>query len=121
MEQLTDAEPFIRREESLFKADIKDAKYHLRLRTSDKPYLYFMVAGGVYIQIYTNCGLSVAPWFFKKSMRPVVAYMRSKEHRVFPYLDFLEWQAQSAQITQQTRRIRNTQKETSESYKGASV
>jgi ribonuclease HI len=87
MDQLSDLAPTLRREDCLFKADIKDAYYHLRLRKEDQHYLAFSVGGVVYVPACLNCGLAVAPWFFTKAMRPVVSYLRAKGHRVFSYLD----------------------------------
>jgi Reverse transcriptase (RNA-dependent DNA polymerase) len=87
MDQLSDLAPTLRREDCMFKADIQDAYYHLRLRKSDQLYLAFSVGGVVYVPCCLNCGLSVAPWFFTKAMRPVVAYLRAKGHRIFSYLD----------------------------------
>jgi hypothetical protein len=68
MDQLSDLAPALRRDDCLFKADIKDAYYHLRLRKEDKVYLSFSVDGVVYVPSCLNCGLSVAPWFFAKAM-----------------------------------------------------
>jgi hypothetical protein len=86
MDQLSDLIPTLRRDDCLFKADIKDAYYHLRLRKEDQLYLAFSVGGMVYVPACMNCGLAVAPWFFTKTMRPVVAYLRVQGHRVFSYL-----------------------------------
>jgi hypothetical protein len=47
MDQLSDLAPVLRREDYMFKADMQDAYYHLRLRKSDKPYLDFSVDGVV--------------------------------------------------------------------------
>ena len=41
----------------------------------------------VYLPLCLNCGLSVAPWFFTKAMRPVAAHLRGQGHRIFSYLD----------------------------------
>jgi hypothetical protein len=87
MDQLSDLAPSLRRDDCLFKADIKDAYYHLRLRKEDQLFLSFSVGGVVYVPACLNCGLSVAPWFFTKAMRPVVSYLRARGHRVFSYLD----------------------------------
>jgi Reverse transcriptase (RNA-dependent DNA polymerase) len=87
MDQLADLAPSLRRDDCMFKADIKDAYYHLRLRKEDQIYLSFSVGGVVYVPSCLNCGLAVAPWFFTKAMRPVVAYLRAKGHRVYSYLD----------------------------------
>jgi hypothetical protein len=83
MDQLSDLAPSLRRDDCLFKADIKDAYYHLRLRKEDQLFLSFSVGGVVYVPACLNCGLSVAPWFFTKAMRPVVSYLRARGHRVF--------------------------------------
>jgi hypothetical protein len=87
MDQLSDLAPTLLREDCMFKADIQDAYYHLRLRKSDQRYLAFSVGGVVCMPCCLNCHLAVAPWFFTKAMRPVVAYLRAKGHRVFSYLD----------------------------------
>jgi ribonuclease HI len=87
MEQLADLSPSLRPDDCLFKADIKDAYYHLRLRDADQLLLAFRVGGRTYIPACLNCGLSVAPWFFTKAMRPVVAHLRSRGHRIYSYLD----------------------------------
>jgi hypothetical protein len=49
MEQLADLSPSLRPDECLLKADIKDAYYHLRLRSADQIYLAFRVGGVTYI------------------------------------------------------------------------
>jgi hypothetical protein len=86
MDQLADLSPSLRPDDCLFKADIKDANCHLRLREEDQLYLAFRVGGVTYIPNCLNCGLSVAPWFFTKAMRPVVAHLWSQGHRVNSYL-----------------------------------
>jgi hypothetical protein len=47
MDQLSDLAPTLRRDDCMFKADIKDAYYHLRLRKEDEIYLSFSVGGVV--------------------------------------------------------------------------
>jgi hypothetical protein len=44
-DQLADLSPSLRHDDCLFKADIKDAYYHLRLREADQLYLEFRVGG----------------------------------------------------------------------------
>ena len=85
MDQLSDLAQSLRRDDCLFKADIQDAYYHLRLRKEDQLYLSFSVDGVVYVPACLNCGLAVAPWFFTKAMRPVVSFLRARGHRVFSY------------------------------------
>jgi hypothetical protein len=87
MDQLSDLAPSLRRDDCLFKAEIQDAYYHLRLRKEDQLYLSFSVDGVVYVPDCLNCRLAVAPWFFTKAMRPVVSFLMARGHRVFSYLD----------------------------------
>jgi hypothetical protein len=60
MDQLSDLAPSRRRDDCLFKADIQDAYYHLRLRKEDQIYLYFSVDGVLHVPACLNCGLAVA-------------------------------------------------------------
>jgi hypothetical protein len=87
MDQLSDLAPVLLHEDCMFKADIQDAYCHLRLRTSDQPYLTFIVSGVMYVPSCLNCGLAVAPWFFTKAMHLVVSYLHPKGHRVISYLE----------------------------------
>lgn len=87
MDQLGDLAAVLKPNDSLFRAEISDAYYHLRIRACDRELLAFKVEGAVYLPLFLNCGLSVAPWFFTKAMKPVVAHLREKGHRVFSYLD----------------------------------
>jgi hypothetical protein len=52
MDQLADLSPSLRPDDCLFKADIKDAYYHVRLQKEDQLYLAFRVGGVTYIP---NC------------------------------------------------------------------
>lgn len=87
MDQLGDLAAVLQPNDGLLRADISDAYYHLRLRRSDQEKLAYMVNHRVYLPISLNCGLSVAPCFFTKTMKPVVAALRKKGHRAFAYLD----------------------------------
>lgn len=87
MDQLGDLAAVLVPKDSLFKADISDAYYHLRLRKSDQGRLAFRIAKNVYVPLCLNCGLSVAPWFFTKLMKSVVSYLQSRGHRIYSYLD----------------------------------
>ena len=87
MDQLSDLSPELIRGDHLFKADLTDGYYHLRLRPADGMRLSFFVGGEVFIPLCLNCGLSVAPWFFTKTMAPIVSVLRGLGHRVFSYID----------------------------------
>jgi hypothetical protein len=87
MDQHTDLSPLLHPDECLFKADVKDAYYRPRLRSSDKLYVAFLLDGVTYIIACLNCGPSMAPWFCSKVMRPVTAHLRSMGQRDYSYLD----------------------------------
>lgn len=71
----------------LFKADLPDGYYHLRLRNRNRMRLAFFVGDRVLIPLNLKSGLSVTPWFFTKAIELVVGYLRKMGHRVYAYLD----------------------------------
>jgi hypothetical protein len=104
-DHLHDLAPSLSRNDSLFKADIRDPHYHLRLRKEDQLYLSFCVSGMVHILTCLNCGLSITPWFFTKAMRPVVAHLRMKVRLLLSYLgNFLGTQAQKETTSMRRQR-----------------
>jgi Reverse transcriptase (RNA-dependent DNA polymerase) len=89
MDTLAGLAPQLRPGDALFKADVQDAYYHLRLRRCDRDKLLFRIAGRWFRPLALNCGLSPAPWLFTKFLRPVVQELRRQGHRVISYLDDL--------------------------------
>jgi Reverse transcriptase (RNA-dependent DNA polymerase) len=89
MDTLADLAPQLRPGDSLIKADVQDAYYHLRLRRCDRDKLHFQIAGRFFRPLALNCGLSAAPWLFTKFLRPVVQELRRQGHRIISYLDDL--------------------------------
>lgn len=87
MDQLADLAPELRHGDHLFKADLTDAYYHLRLRVLDSLRLALFVGDRILAPLTLNCGLSVAPWFFTKAMAPIVGFLRKLGQRVYAYLD----------------------------------
>ena len=87
MDQLGDLAAVLEPNEALFRADISDAYYPLCIQGCDREGLAFKVEGVLYLPLCLNCGMSVAPWFFTKAMKPVVAHLREKGHRVISFLD----------------------------------
>jgi ribonuclease HI len=89
MDTLADLAPQLKPGDVLFKADVQDAYYHLRLRRCDRDKLLFRIAGRFFRPLALNCGLSAAPWLFTKFLRPVVQELRRQGHRLISYLDDL--------------------------------
>lgn len=87
MEQLQDLVPTLQPHDSLYKADLKDGYYYMKRRRKDQSKLEFEINGEVYIPLCLNCGLKVAPWFFTKMIKPVIAEMRRRGHRACAYID----------------------------------
>jgi hypothetical protein len=72
MDTLSDLATQLRPGDALFKADVQDAYYHLRLRRSDRDKLLVRIVGRWFRPLALNCSLSPAPWLFTKFLRPVV-------------------------------------------------
>lgn len=83
MDQLDHLDPELIKRDNLFKADLKDGYYHLRLRERDNMRLSFFVGDRVVITLSKNCDLFVAPWVFTKAMDPVVGFLQKLRHSVY--------------------------------------
>jgi hypothetical protein len=70
MDTQADLAPQLRTGDALFKADVQDAYYHLRIRRGDRDKLLFRIAGRWFRPLALNCGLSPAPRLFTKFLRP---------------------------------------------------
>jgi hypothetical protein len=83
MDTLADLAPKLKPGDALFKADVQDTYYHLRLRRFDRDKLLFRIAGCWFRPLALKCGLSPAPWLFTKFLRPVVQELRRQGHPFF--------------------------------------
>jgi hypothetical protein len=89
MGTLADLAPQLRPGDALFKAELQDSYYHLRLRHCERDKLLFRIAGRWFRPLALNCGLLPAPWLFTKFLRLVVWELRRQGHRVISYMDNL--------------------------------
>lgn len=87
MDELSDLAPELRLGDHLFKVDVSNGYFHLKLRSSNSMHLAFFVGHQAFIPLNLDCGLSPVTWFFTKAMAPVVGFLRSLGHRIFAYLD----------------------------------
>ena len=87
MDQLGDLAAVLEPNDALFRAYISDAYYHLQIRGCNRERRAFKVERVMCLPLCLNCGLSVAPWFFTKAMKPVVAHLHEQGYRVLPYFD----------------------------------
>lgn len=67
--------------------DISDAFFHLEIRPADRKYLCFTVLGRVFEPAVMPFGLRLAPYYWTKVRRPVVAELRRLGFRIVAYVD----------------------------------
>ena len=86
-ESLYDLAPQLRPGDAMLSWDIKDAFFHLEVRPRDRKYLCFTVLGRVFEPVSMPFGLRLAPFFWTKVCRPLVAELRRLGFRVVAYVD----------------------------------
>jgi len=67
--------------------DVMDAFYHIRIHPAHRKYFRFVVAGVVYEPRVLPFGMRLSPWAWTKILRPVVAALRLRGHKVNAYVD----------------------------------
>ena len=71
----------------LLTIDIKDGFHHIKVKEGFRQYIGFLWREQFY-QWRTLCfGVSIAPYYFNKIVRPLIAYLRSKDIRIAPFVD----------------------------------
>ena len=95
----------LKRNDSIFKVDISDSCYHLRLRLCDQQRLAFKDQHRVYVPSFLNRGLPFTPWSFTKAIKPVVTILGKRGHRVFVYLDEFYGAARSSTLCSEMRLV----------------
>lgn len=83
--------------EWLASLDLKDAYFHVPVRSSHWKFLRFAVQNKVYQYKVLPFGLSTSPRVFTKVLAPVMAALRMQGIHVHPYLDDLLFRAESPQ------------------------
>lgn len=86
-ESLFDLAPQLRPGDAMFSWDISDAFFHLEIRPEDRTYLCFTALGRVFEPIVMPFGLRLAPYYWTKVCRPVVAELRRLRFRIVAYVD----------------------------------
>lgn len=91
----------IEKNDKIVTVDIKDGFLHVPISKESQKYLGFQFEGKRYKWCRLPFGLSVSPYFFCKTLRPVVYYLRSLGVRVSVYVDDFILVAQDACIIEQ--------------------
>eukprot|EP00168_Porphyra_purpurea_P002129 TRINITY_DN124_c0_g1_i1.p2 TRINITY_DN124_c0_g1~~TRINITY_DN124_c0_g1_i1.p2 ORF type:complete len:773 (-),score=79.36 TRINITY_DN124_c0_g1_i1:1080-3191(-) len=86
-ETLFDLAPQLRPGDSLLSWDIADAFFHLEIRPQDRKFLCFTALGRVFEPVTMPFGLRLAPYYWTKVCRPVVAELRRLGFRIIAYVD----------------------------------
>lgn len=77
----------------MFTTDLESAYFHIPMHPDSRPYLCFEWEGLTYCMNVLPFGLSLAPYIFTKTLRPVVSFVRSLDVTVLAYLDDFLWSA----------------------------
>lgn len=67
--------------------DVVDAFYHIRIHPSHRKYFRFVVDGIVYEPRVLPFVMRLSPWAWTKVLRPVVAALRARGHKLNAYVD----------------------------------
>ena len=67
--------------------DIKDGFYHIPVSESHQTYLGIHFEGVHYVWTVLPFGLCASPYFFTKTIRPIITYLRSQGLRITVYVD----------------------------------
>ena len=77
----------IQSKDKLVTIDIKDGFYHIPVSEQSQQYLGFSFEGQKYKWCRLPFGCSVSPYFFCKTLKPIITFLRLKGIRVSVYVD----------------------------------
>lgn len=92
----------------LTSVDLKDGFYHIRVHDQDQHFLSFQFQGQYYSYTVLPFGFCLSPYFFAKTLRPVVKYLRQLGVRMSLYVDDFFICAKVKYITDYTDLVLNT-------------
>ena len=67
--------------------DLKNGFHHIPINKADQEYLGFSFRGKLYKWTVLPFGLKISPYVFCKTIRAVIAYLRSENLRIVAYMD----------------------------------
>ena len=86
-EGIHEAQGLIEQNDDIITIDLKDGFYHIPVAHEHRKFLCFVWRGVTYQWCKLCFGLNASPYFFAKTIRPVLTYLRSKNLRVTVYVD----------------------------------
>lgn len=86
-EDITTVTEYIQPDDYLVSLDIKNGYHHIPVALEHQQYLGICFQERYYVWQVLPFGLSASPYFFCKSLRPVIQYLRTQGLRVTAYVD----------------------------------
>lgn len=86
-EDITFLKDVIHTGDKLTSVDLKDGFHHVPVHRDFQDFLGFQWCGHYYVWQVLPFGLSASPYFFCKTLRPVIEYLRLKGIRLLAYMD----------------------------------
>lgn len=87
--------------DELFSVDLKNGFHHVPIHPEHWTYFGIVWRGKYYVWMYFPFGVSCAPYYFYKVVRPVVIFLRQRFTRVAPFVDDFLSMSQPAFTTDQ--------------------
>lgn len=86
-ENIDTALEIVKPNDSLVTLDIKSGFFHCKVDPNYRKYLGFSYRNHYYVWLVTPFGLADSPYFFCKTLRPVIQYLRQEGLRTVCYVD----------------------------------
>ncbi len=99
---------FINPNDYIVTVDLKNGFHHIPVSENHQQYLGICFQGQYYVWTVLPFGLSSSPYYFCKTVRPVIQYLRDQGRRVSAYMDDFALFADSNKINTQKELLLNT-------------
>jgi hypothetical protein len=87
LETITTATKQLKPMDQMIKIDLKDGYFHIPIHKSHQTFLGFQWNGMFFKYKALPFGLSIAPFWFTKFLRPIVQFLRTRGFRMVSYVD----------------------------------
>ena len=92
----------IQSEDYLVTIDLKNGYHHVQIHYDDRKYLGFEWRGHYYMWCVLPFGLKCSSYFFCKTVRPVIQFLRQQNIRIVSYVDDILLMCQGRDLTDHT-------------------
>ena len=79
----------IEKDDKMITIDLESGFYHVEIHPEFRKFLGFMWKGKYYVWKRMPFGVSCAPYFFNKILKPVINFLRENGIRIAPFVDDL--------------------------------